>query len=180
MARKSAKPKESKRKRNITKADQATLSFMEEQLATLYPNSNDAEARAFASYIEATHKLMLADAKVDDSRLDDLKYVVSQETWDEIQRRQRIMFIKFDAWMRMTKHRITVPVAEIKNIIVDALKASKDALPHLASLTGPEHRREYERLSESLLEALRDTGVAVREQEQEVPYCDPCTEELAA
>lgn len=144
------------------------------------------EARTFAAFAELSAKHGAATEQMSDPKFEGKdghipdKY---REEWDELcHKTDRLgskMFRAFDAYHRTTKHTIHVPVAEMRQVIYDALMGNLDAMPDFLPLRGPERGHAMRELADNLINVIRDTKAQVCEYESEAPYCDECMAKLA-
>lgn len=138
------------------------------------------EESAFARFIEATvrHESAWAywTSLGDDPKDEDVFKAVAHE----VARTSSALFQAFDGWQYVRKNTITVPVAEIRQIVYDALMANVDAMPdNFRELDGLERGREFKRIADDLIEAFKSDRVRVTEEATDVPYCDDCEAELS-
>jgi hypothetical protein len=98
----------------------------------------------------------------------------------KIDRFTQAVFRAFDNWQHVNKHKFTVPLAEAKQLILDALQGNVDALPDTEEMTGLEKYRYCVQKADDLISALKGWGVNVRPSENgRLPLCGSCAEELA-
>ena len=167
MARKSnvlAKPVK------LSKTDKAHLREIEGFGTDIH---DEVELRAFNSYFHAAEKYVEAQARADalpdgDLTPDHHKVFAEQERW------MRNMFMSFDGWQKMSRNKIRLPEADVRQLISDSVFGRVDALG-LDEHTGLARRQAADAAAKELLALFKTTGVMVTEEDFGVPpFCQEC------
>lgn len=184
MARKRGKAK-------VEVVNKATLKFLRRQgLREAEFELGSAELRTWQHYLEVCQDEAEAEARLDliykpfadKPVLEAEERSALHQALNDLAIQQRRAFGALVSHEMVIKNTFTVPDADVKQLVIDALQANQDAMPdEYMQLTGFERYREFERLAFDLIADLKSQRVKVRENDElEAPYCDDCEAEIAA